>query len=91
MNKQEHINLLEMNELDFIKEITAQIRDNLDDINKLVRMAQAEKTETSLFRVTYELARLAGRHESLFNLSRQLTDDAENKLKTAIDLLHETV
>lgn len=76
-----------MNELEYLKQVNAQIQDNLDEINELANKAQADKTDKTLSVVIYELDRLAERHESLFNLSRQLADVAETKVQTAVDLL----
>jgi len=81
------VNMLEMDELEYLKQVNAQIQDNLDGINELANKAKADKTEISLNMVIYELDRLAERHESLFNLSRQLADDAETKVQTAVALL----
>lgn len=90
MDKLEIKNLLESNELCYLKTLVEQVKENLEGLNDLSRQALNDGSEVDTALVLWELNRLAVRNEDMLNLSGDLIDTAEEKIEKAVSELYKT-
>jgi len=88
MKKQDIINQLEMDELDFVKALLSQLQDNANDLSEMADKVNDPESEVNSAFVVFEVKRLAGRTEDIFNLIRQLLFTAGDNVESAIRALN---
>lgn len=81
------IEVLELDELEFIQHIQNQLQDNLEEFQRLNKEGMQTGNTEELWKVSFEIERLSKRHESLFNLLSRLNTQVDEKVSKAIDLV----
>ncbi|MFL2071998.1 hypothetical protein [Marinilactibacillus psychrotolerans] len=85
-NKQrEIINILEMDELEYLKSLIDQIQDNLDDINTTAEQSRNQQYDITAEMVVREVERLSNRHTDMLNLAKDLLVSADTKREQVLN------
>lgn len=86
MSKKEIIDLMETNELYYLKSLVEQVKDNLNDLNELAMKEKRAEIPSKM--VLYELERIGQRSIDMLNMSDDLINTARERKEQAIRKLY---